>query len=525
MDVRRAHNRSGRTARTACGGTLLVCLAAGCATAAAPNWWPWKKSEATPAAEASPSAPQDNFILRGLGLTSDFKGDDRALADELEGAKRLYQNKEYAKAEVICHRIANLRKGPLHIMDEALYVEADCQRLQNNFRDAEGTYLKYLKEFRNQGQFTDQVLRRLFDIANYWLDDTRKLMQAYEEKRDGKRWLVTPASYFHVSSDKPFFDAEGHALRILEEIRLNDIRGPLGERALFYIATVKFFREDYRDADYYYAQLFESYPNSQLAPKAIKQSIICKQIMHGGTDYDTRSVEESRKLIDSYQNAYPEWSKDRDWLTRQLSGIHLQQADRDFKVGEFYRRTGHPGSAYFYYELVRRRYPGTEYASKAEERMSELRGIANQDKIATAKIGGNVAGGSPMGGSPMGGSPMGGSPMDGNAGGGNRMGGNAVGDNGMGNAFGAPPPPAPPANAFTPLAPPSSSFPAPAPFAPGFAAPPVSPAAPAPLLPSLVPAPQPLNPSEPPAPVPIAPSQTPGASPSPRLLPPNFGPR
>jgi len=491
--IRSARIGSARKGNAALAGALLACLAAGCATAASPGWWPWKKtSDEIPGAgavqeasapaspSASPSAPKDSFIMRGLGLEREFTGDDRALADELEGAKRLYQNKEYAKAQPIFHRIANLRKGPLNIMEEALYYEADCQRLQGDYRTASGTYLKYLKEMRSAGQFTDQVLRRLFDIANYWLDDTRKLMVAYEEQRDGKRLMVMPVSYFHISKDKPVYDAEGHALRILEEIRLNDIRGPLGEKALFYVATVKFFREDYRDADYYYSQLYEHYPNSELAPKAIKQAIICKQIMHGGTDYDTRSVEESRKLIDGYQNAYPEWHKDREWLTRQLAGIHLQQADRDFKVGEFYRRTGHPGSAFFYYELVRRRYPGTEYAQKAEERMSELRGVAEKERTRIVQ-----------------------------------------------NAFVPPEPPAPAApptgetaNAFSPPAPTPVPNTAPNAFSP--------PATTAPLnVSNGFPSPA-ANGNQPPAPLPIAPSAPsvpqPMPPPVPRLLAPNLAP-
>jgi hypothetical protein len=50
----------------------------------------------------------------------------------------------------------------------------------------------------------------------------------------------------------------------------------------------------------------------------------------------------------------------------------MQQAEKDFRTAEFYRRTKHPGSAYFYYEIVRRRYPGTPLADKATERMKEL---------------------------------------------------------------------------------------------------------------------------------------------------------
>jgi len=41
-------------------------------------------------------------------------------------------------------------------------------------------------------------------------------------------------------------------------------------------------------------------------------------------------------------------SKDQEWISRQLVGINLQQADRDFNIAEYYRRVGHPGSAYFY---------------------------------------------------------------------------------------------------------------------------------------------------------------------------------
>ena len=60
---------------------------------------------------------------------------------------------------------------------------------------------------------------------------------------------------------------------------------------------------------------------------------------------------------------YPELAaSEKDWLDRQLVNINHQQADGDFNQAEFYRRTGKYGSAYFYYELVRRRYPGTNYA-------------------------------------------------------------------------------------------------------------------------------------------------------------------
>src|SRR5205807_1475308 len=61
------------------------------------------------------------------------------------------------------------------------------------------------------------------------------------------------------------------------------------------------------------------------------------------------------------------------WVENQLKSINIQQADRDMKNAEFNQRIGHPGSAYFYYELVCRRYPNTKYAETAAQRKGELR--------------------------------------------------------------------------------------------------------------------------------------------------------
>ena len=89
--------------------------------------------------------------------------------------------------------------------------------------------------------------------------------EAVERQHEGKRWLVMPAAYFHFSKDRPWYDQEGHALAILDEVWLSDMGGPLGEKALFKIATVKFFREDYKDADFYYAKVYETDSAGHLA--------------------------------------------------------------------------------------------------------------------------------------------------------------------------------------------------------------------------------------------------------------------
>ena len=350
---------------------LWACFLSGCAS------WPWQKTDDLPGGGA-----RDSFILRGRGLERDKVADDKLQA-QLDNAKRLYQKQEYKKAEPIFAKLASNNKNPVNLAEEARYFEADCQYMVGNLRDASGTFKSYFKEFRN-GNYQEQANRRMFDIAEYWLVDTRKEMEAYEELREGKRWLVMPASFIHFGKDMPALDREGHAVGLLQDIYINDALGPVGEKALFYLATVKFFREDYKEADFYYKQLYEKFPNSPLAPKAIKQSIICKQVCNHGPLYDGREVESSRKLIDTAVRAYPQLRKDEEWMQRQLVAINAQQAERDFNIAKFYERTGHPGSAYFYYELVKRRYPNQKVAAQASERMAELRTKVDSQRMDAA---------------------------------------------------------------------------------------------------------------------------------------------
>jgi outer membrane protein assembly factor BamD (BamD/ComL family) len=150
--------------------------------------------------------------------------------------------------------------------------------------------------------------------------------------------------------------------------------GPLADKALFLAGSVKFFRNDYKEADHYYSMLVEMHPNSPFVEQAIELSTIAKQLSTGGAAYDGRKLAEARKMVDVALRNYPNLaSKKADFLNRQLYSITMQQAEKDYQIAEFYRRTGHPCSAYFCYEIVRRRYPGTKYYDLASERMQSLR--------------------------------------------------------------------------------------------------------------------------------------------------------
>jgi outer membrane protein assembly factor BamD (BamD/ComL family) len=378
--------------------TMSFGLAAGGCTSDQLN--PFSKGDAPPA------VGQHSVVLRPDGLAeatpSPADGDQDLLA-----AKEVFRRGDYAKAEPLFHTIAenggsgNWWKfdffGPAEpedkdkdknkpkkersvvVAEEARFYEAECLYMQQYYPKAADTYRRMLNDF-GSGAHREQACQRLFDIANYWLEDTRTEMEQTREKQAGKRWFVPP-HFMHVDKTKPFLDEEGRAIEALETVRYCDINGPLADKALFMMGTVKFFNEDYREADYQFTQIVEKHKNSPLYPRAAEMAIISKAMSTGGSDYDGRKVAEARDMVPialaSYQSMEqkdPQLAREKEeFLRRQLAGITMQQAEKDYKTAEFYLRTSRPESAFFLFEIVRRRYPGTKYADMATDQMHQIR--------------------------------------------------------------------------------------------------------------------------------------------------------
>jgi outer membrane protein assembly factor BamD (BamD/ComL family) len=352
---------------------LIVALAAWSAGCRAASPWTFDAIFGP----AAPPTETDTFVLRPEGLTQERPAlaSSEDATNILAAAREMFRRGEYAQAERYFGRIAdNERNGPPAVQ-ESLFYRGECLRLTGYLPKASEYYSALLTKFP-QTTYREQANQRMFDIANFWLDDTRAAMREEQERKEGKRWMVMPR-FFNWDQKKPMLDEEGRAIELLEKVRLHDIHGPLADRSLFMCGMVKMYHEDYREAEHYFSQIHLTHPESPLAPKSIENAILCKQMSTGGADYDGRKTAEARRLIKAAMHSYPELANDpkkREMLEQQKIYIDLQQAEKEFNTAEFYRRTGHPASAYFLYKMLIRRYPNTKYATLAEERWRELRG-------------------------------------------------------------------------------------------------------------------------------------------------------
>jgi outer membrane protein assembly factor BamD (BamD/ComL family) len=318
-----------------------------------------------------PAATDSSTVLIGAnGVSAEVMA--KAEAD-MTNAETLYRHNDYDAARKAFRDIADNTHNPAPIAEKARYFEAECFRQMGKFPKAADTYHKMLIDFP-AGTYREQAVQRMYDIANFWLDDTRAEIAAKAERDAGQRWIVWP-NYLHVTDPhKPTLDEEGRALQVLEQVHYSDITGPMADRALFMAGKVHFINGDYREADHFFTQLVTMHKDSPLVPQALELAIIAKNHATGGSDYDGRKAAEALELVHTTRNAYPEVAKTKgDFLDRQIIAITYQQAEKAYKTAQYYERTHHKPSAYFEYEVIRRRFPNTKFAQQSEERMEVLR--------------------------------------------------------------------------------------------------------------------------------------------------------
>ena len=298
--------------------------------------------------------------------------DDPMAESKLQEAEALFTAGHYEKAQSQFRTLADNKGNAAALAERARFMQAECRYMRGQYPEAADTYHKVLLDFPT-GAYRRDCCARMFQICDYWLDDFRDELDKRADEKGVLRWR--PAWPKPWDRTKPVVDQEGRTLENLERVHAHDITGPTADKAIFWCGYVNFIRGNFDEADKFFSQLVEMHKDSPLRPQAMAFAIQAKNNATGGAAYDGRKCAEALQLVHVAEATVPELTNDpamSEKLTRAKFAIRSQQAEKDFLMAEYYERTGHPGSAVFYYELVRRRYGGTRYSDLATERQARL---------------------------------------------------------------------------------------------------------------------------------------------------------
>ncbi|MBM3979093.1 MAG: tetratricopeptide repeat protein [Planctomycetes bacterium] len=311
-------------------------------------------------------------VDQAAGKLTGSNFDDPEADAKLKRAEELFQNKDYAPAQDQFRALADNKGNSAALAERARFMQAECRYMRKQLPEAADTYHKVLLDFPT-GAYRRDACARIFDICDYWLDDFRDELKARQDEKGVLRWK--PGLPNPLDRTRPTWGQEERTLESLQRVHVHDVTGPTADKALFWCGYINFVRGNFNEADQFFSQLDSMHPDSPLRPQAMAFAILAKNNATGGAAYDGRKCAEALQLVHVAEASVPELANNPEMaekLTRAKFAIRSQQAEKDYLMADYYERTGHPGSAVFYYELVRRRYAGTKYADQATERQTRL---------------------------------------------------------------------------------------------------------------------------------------------------------
>ncbi len=313
-------------------------------------------------------------------MLSDSYHDDEADA-KMAKAQELYDAGEFRAAQRLFADLADNTFNPHLLAEKARFLEAECLRERRHLTDAVATYHRQLQD-HPAGAYREQAANRMYEIAyTEWLEKDVLADIEAEQAGEKRSWWQRQRIPNPFDDTRPTFDLEGEALKTLENAHTHDIVGPNADKSLYWCGYVHYMRGRYEDADHFFSQLIENHKDSKLRPLALEMAITAKNLSTGGAVYDSQKAAEALQLVHHAEATDPEFARNqekKDWLTTQKLGVRMQLAQKDFEMAKYYERTRNPAPAYFYYELVCRRYPGTKYSEMAKIRLGELDKVRQQ---------------------------------------------------------------------------------------------------------------------------------------------------
>jgi len=273
-------------------------------------------------------------------------------------AETLFKARKYSEAGKK-YDVAFDRWPDSPLEEEAMYKAGSSRFFADEYSKAEDRYEQLTKKYPGT-RHMDQISKHRFAIGQYW--------EKYHEYNPN--WPTTPNV---ADNTRPMFDTQGHALRVYEQIRLDDPTGPLADDSLMAIASNYFTRGRWEDADYYFGLLRNEYPKSDHQFNAHRLGLMAKLMKYQGPDYEGAPLKEADELAKQLMVQFPvELGAERARIAQTRAELRHQEALRDFQTAQYYEKGKYYGASKMYYENVAKTYPDTKLAVESKTRIGEI---------------------------------------------------------------------------------------------------------------------------------------------------------
>jgi len=248
------------------------------------------------------------------------------------------------------------------IAQDAQFMLGESHFFADNLTRAEKAYGVLQKQFPNS-RHNDRVAARQFAIAQYWVET---------EKAGASK--VMPVNF--TDSKRPWFDVDGHAIRVLDQIRFDDPTGKLADDATMAAAVEHFRQGHYLEADEFLTDLRETFTDSEHLFNAHILGIRAKMEMYAGAKYSRMVLDEANKLIRQTRTRFPNEMQNpetNEMLARAAAEVDYRLAERLAVRADYREKRGEYGAARQYYQELLADHEKTPFAEKARTELASIK--------------------------------------------------------------------------------------------------------------------------------------------------------
>ncbi|MDD5085056.1 MAG: outer membrane protein assembly factor BamD [Candidatus Omnitrophica bacterium] len=218
-------------------------------------------------------------------------------------------------------------------------------------RDYYAAFQAYQKVIENypQSDRINEVIERQFKIGNLYLS--------------GRRDKVLGVA---------MMPALPRAAEIFKQISESAPFSGYGEKSLFNLAVAYKKQGLYEEAMTTLQKFIDNYPDSTLINDAKYQMAETTFERSQKVDRDQRALDDAQQRFEDFLKEYPDTTV-TDKAKKLKLEIDEKNAEKNFKIGQYYEKDGYLDSALIYYQDVAENYPNTSWGKLAQERIGAVK--------------------------------------------------------------------------------------------------------------------------------------------------------
>lgn len=305
-----------------------------------------------------------NFVTgreqEDLGRAKELYQEADALFRNAKAQTKEASKDTFAKSAKVFGRAAQAAPGTA-LEQDALFMQGESLFFADRLTDAAEVYEK-LQQEHPRNRHNDPVTARLFSISRYWIDTV---------KAGEGGWFTLNLT----DSKRPRLDTDGHAIRVLDQIRYDDPTGRLADDATMAAAAEYIRQKKFEEADEFLTDLRETFTDSEHLFLAHLLGIRCKLEVYAGPRYSGLILEEAETLVKQTRQRFPDKLNEKeygDMVARAAAEIAYMRAERLIYRADYREKRKEFGAARFYYRRLLEKFPNTPQAETARERLSKV---------------------------------------------------------------------------------------------------------------------------------------------------------